>query len=164
MSDLPVEADHENWSEDDLRPYIDATIETFGFDRTIFVSDYPVCLQATSVTRGIEVLDVCHQRFWVQRLLELSEYLTHLMTDSMDNTWIVGGNLILAAAFTQVRYAQLCEPSNVGSTAANGPKPTFIEANYAAAQLSHCRHSCSLGEDVFRNSAERTDTSSPAPH
>ena len=57
MSDLPAAADHENWSEGDLRPYIDATIETFGFDRTIYASDYPVCLLAGSVTRGIEVLD-----------------------------------------------------------------------------------------------------------
>ncbi len=57
LSDLPVEADHRTWTEDDLRPFIDATIEAFGFDRTIYAGDYPICLQATSLTRWVEVLD-----------------------------------------------------------------------------------------------------------
>lgn len=57
LSDLPVEADHANWTDADLRPYIDATIETFGFGRTIYAGDYPVCLQATTLTRWVEVLD-----------------------------------------------------------------------------------------------------------
>lgn len=57
LSDLPVEADHRNWTEADLRPYIDATIQTFGFERTIYGGDYPVCLQATSLTRWVETLD-----------------------------------------------------------------------------------------------------------
>jgi len=57
LSDLPVEADHENWTEANLRPYIDATIEHFGVDRTIFAADWPVCLQATTIPRWIEVLD-----------------------------------------------------------------------------------------------------------
>ncbi len=57
LSDLPVEADHEKWTDDDLKPYIDATIEAFGFDRTIYAGDYPICLQATTLTRWVEVLD-----------------------------------------------------------------------------------------------------------
>ena len=57
LSDLPVEADHQNWTEADLRPYIDATFETFGFDRTIYAGDYPICLQATTLPRWVEVLD-----------------------------------------------------------------------------------------------------------
>jgi L-fuconolactonase len=57
LSDLPVEADHNSWTEDDLRPYIDATIESFGFDRTIYAGDYPICLQATTLPRWVEVLD-----------------------------------------------------------------------------------------------------------
>jgi len=57
LSDLPVEADHARWSAADLRPYIDATFETFGFDRTIYAGDYPVCLQATTLPRWVEVLD-----------------------------------------------------------------------------------------------------------
>jgi L-fuconolactonase len=57
LSDLPVEADLENWTEADLRPYIAATLETFGPDRTIFAGDYPICLQATTMTQWVEVLD-----------------------------------------------------------------------------------------------------------
>jgi len=57
LSDLPVEADHENWTEADLRPFIAATIETFGPDRVIYAGDYPVCLQATTLPRWVEVLD-----------------------------------------------------------------------------------------------------------
>jgi L-fuconolactonase len=57
LSDLPVEADHQRWTEDDLAPFIDATIESFGIDRTIYAGDYPVCLQATTLPRWVEVLD-----------------------------------------------------------------------------------------------------------
>ena len=57
LSDLPVEAHHQNWTEAELRPFIDATIEAFGFDRTIYAGDYPVCLQATTLPRWVEVLD-----------------------------------------------------------------------------------------------------------
>ena len=57
LSDLPVEADHANWTEADLAPYIDATFEAFGVDRVIYAGDYPVCLQATTLPRWVEVLD-----------------------------------------------------------------------------------------------------------
>ena len=57
LSDLPVEADHAAWTDDDLRPYIDATFEAFGPDRVIYAGDYPVCLQAVTLPRWVEVLD-----------------------------------------------------------------------------------------------------------
>ena len=57
LSDLPVEADHATWTEADLRPFIAATLEAFGVDRTIYAGDYPVCLQATTLPRWVEVLD-----------------------------------------------------------------------------------------------------------
>ena len=57
LSDLPVEADHAAWTEADLRPYIDATIEAFGIERVIYAGDYPVCLQATSLPRWVATLD-----------------------------------------------------------------------------------------------------------
>jgi len=57
LSDLPVEAQHESWVEADLRPYIDATIDHFGVDRTIFANDWPICLQATNIPQWVEVLD-----------------------------------------------------------------------------------------------------------
>ena len=57
LSDLPVEADHANWTEADLRPYIDATFESFGVERTVYAGDWPICLQATTLPRWVEVLD-----------------------------------------------------------------------------------------------------------
>jgi L-fuconolactonase len=57
LSDLPVEADFEKWTEADLRPYIEATLETFGPDRIIYAGDYPILLQATTMTEWVEVLD-----------------------------------------------------------------------------------------------------------
>lgn len=57
LSDLPVEADFKTWTAADLRPYVEATLDAFGVERTIFAIDYPICLQATSVTRWVEVLD-----------------------------------------------------------------------------------------------------------
>ena len=63
LSDLPVEADHEHWTEADLRPYIDATFEAFGVERTIFAADWPICLQATTIPRWVEVLDRATEGF-----------------------------------------------------------------------------------------------------
>ncbi|MCX7889328.1 MAG: amidohydrolase family protein [Rhodobacteraceae bacterium] len=57
LSDLPVEADHAAWTEDDLRFYIDEVVEVFGFNRMIFAFDWPVCTQAVSPRRWIDLLD-----------------------------------------------------------------------------------------------------------
>lgn len=57
LSDLPVEADRAAWTDADLRPFVDATLEAFGPGRTIYAGDYPVCLQATSLPRWVETLD-----------------------------------------------------------------------------------------------------------
>jgi L-fuconolactonase len=52
LSDIPVEADHDHWTEDDLKPFIDATLEAFGAPGILYAGDYPVCLQATTLPRG----------------------------------------------------------------------------------------------------------------
>jgi L-fuconolactonase len=57
LSDLPPYADPAHWTIDDLRPYIDATFDIFGFDRTIYAGDWPICLQATSLPRWVATLD-----------------------------------------------------------------------------------------------------------
>ena len=57
LSDLPAEADVDHWTEADIRPFIAATLETFGPGRTIFAADYPILLQATTMTKWVEVLD-----------------------------------------------------------------------------------------------------------
>ncbi len=57
VSGLVTEADFENWTRDDLRPYIDHVIECFGFDRVIYGSDWPVAAQATEYPRWVAALE-----------------------------------------------------------------------------------------------------------
>lgn len=57
LSDLPVEAHWDSWTESDVRPFIEATIEAFGIERVMYGGDWPVCLQATTLQRWVKVLD-----------------------------------------------------------------------------------------------------------
>jgi L-fuconolactonase len=57
LSDLPVEANRSGWTEADVRPFIETAIEAFGIRRVMYGGDWPVCLQATSLQRWVEVLD-----------------------------------------------------------------------------------------------------------
>ena len=57
LSDLPAAADVTQWTDADLRPFIAATLDSFGADRTIFAADYPILLQATSMTGWVAALD-----------------------------------------------------------------------------------------------------------
>jgi L-fuconolactonase len=56
LSGLTTEADHQRWSIDDLRPYLDAALEAFTPRRIMFGSDWPVCTQATSYARWVETV------------------------------------------------------------------------------------------------------------
>ena len=51
LSGLVTEANWQSWHVDDLRPYVDCALESFGTDRIMFGSDYPVCLLAASYDR-----------------------------------------------------------------------------------------------------------------
>ena len=46
-----------DWTEEDLRPYIAATLDTFGPTRTMFGSDWPIISTACTLPRWIAVLD-----------------------------------------------------------------------------------------------------------
>lgn len=48
LSGLVTEADWDGWTAADLRPYADAALESFGPDRLMFGSDWPVCRLAAS--------------------------------------------------------------------------------------------------------------------
>lgn len=56
LSGLVTEANWSSWQTDDLRPYVDVALESFGVDRLMFGSDYPVCLLAASYDRVLEAL------------------------------------------------------------------------------------------------------------
>jgi L-fuconolactonase len=57
LSGMITEADHSRWSVEDLRPYIEHVVECFGFDRIMFGSDWPVCLQAGSYDQVIGAME-----------------------------------------------------------------------------------------------------------
>jgi len=46
ISGLVTEADHERWTVEDLRPYVEYAVEVFGPERLMFGSDWPVALLA----------------------------------------------------------------------------------------------------------------------
>jgi L-fuconolactonase len=46
VSGLITEADWRNWRIQDLLPYLNVVFETFGPERLMFGSDWPVCLLA----------------------------------------------------------------------------------------------------------------------
>jgi L-fuconolactonase len=56
LSSLATEADHENWSIEDIKPYVDHIIECFGIERIVFGSDWPVLKQAADIPTAIETI------------------------------------------------------------------------------------------------------------
>lgn len=56
LSGLATEADHGCWTQAQLVPYVDVALQAFGPDRLLYGSDWPVCLQATSIARWISLL------------------------------------------------------------------------------------------------------------
>ncbi len=56
ISGLVTEADHQHWTREQLKPYIDHVIECFGFDRVMYGDDWPVAYQATEYPRWVETL------------------------------------------------------------------------------------------------------------
>jgi len=54
LSGLVTEASWNSWRVDELRPYIDCALESFGPERMMFGSDYPVCLLAASYDRVLD--------------------------------------------------------------------------------------------------------------
>ncbi len=56
ISGLVTEADHQAWSDADLRPYLDTVLEAFGPRRVMFGSDWPVCLLASPYRRWLDVV------------------------------------------------------------------------------------------------------------
>ncbi|NCU03063.1 MAG: amidohydrolase family protein [Chitinophagaceae bacterium] len=56
ISGMVTEADWKTWTADQLKPYIDVVVESFGNDRIMFGSDWPVCLVASSYNKWLETV------------------------------------------------------------------------------------------------------------
>jgi len=57
LSGMITEADHQHWTPEHLRPYVDHVIECFGLERVMFGSDWPVCLRAGTYEQVVDALD-----------------------------------------------------------------------------------------------------------
>ena len=55
VSGLVTEADWQGWTPDQIRPCLDAAFESFGPERLMIGSDWPVCLVAASYTTVIQL-------------------------------------------------------------------------------------------------------------
>ncbi|MEN8662174.1 MAG: amidohydrolase family protein [Lentimonas sp.] len=56
LSGIVTEADLKNWNERQIQPYLDTVLATFGPQRLMFGSDWPVSLLATGYTQWTEVI------------------------------------------------------------------------------------------------------------
>lgn len=57
ISGMVTEADWKNWKKEDFKPYLDVVVETFGTDRIMFGSDWPVCLVAASYSEMLRIVE-----------------------------------------------------------------------------------------------------------
>lgn len=53
ISGMVTEAEWNGWKPDDFRTYLDVALESFGIDRLMFGSDWPVCLLAADGYREV---------------------------------------------------------------------------------------------------------------
>ncbi|MCA9211447.1 MAG: amidohydrolase family protein [Planctomycetales bacterium] len=56
LSGMITEADWQNWTPQDLKPYVDIALEAFGPSRCMFGSDWPVCTLAGSYQQVYDAL------------------------------------------------------------------------------------------------------------
>ena len=56
VSGMITEADWQHWTADDLKPYVDHVVRSFGYDRLMFGSDWPVCTLAGSYRQVMDAL------------------------------------------------------------------------------------------------------------
>lgn len=57
ISGLATEADHQHWSREQLKPYIDHALSVFGPDRVLYGGDWPVSTLAIGYQEWIDVIN-----------------------------------------------------------------------------------------------------------
>jgi len=57
ISAMVTEADPNNWTANDLKPYVDHALSVFGEDRVVFGGDWPPVLLASSYARWVHTLE-----------------------------------------------------------------------------------------------------------
>ena len=56
ISGMVTEANWASWKKDDFTPYLDTVMSTFGPDRLMYGSDWPVCLVAATYGEMLEIV------------------------------------------------------------------------------------------------------------
>ena len=56
LSGMITEANHNHWTPEDLKPYVETALEAFGVERCMFGSDWPVCELAGSYQQVYDAL------------------------------------------------------------------------------------------------------------
>jgi L-fuconolactonase len=56
LSGMVTEANHQSWRPADLRPFVQHVFDSFGAERVMFGSDWPVCLLAASYAEVLNAL------------------------------------------------------------------------------------------------------------
>lgn len=56
ISGMVTEADYQLWKKEDFIPYIDVVVSSFGIQRIMFGSDWPVCLVAATYKTMLEII------------------------------------------------------------------------------------------------------------
>ena len=63
LSGLVTEADWQNWTPEQITPYLDVAFDSFGTERLMIGSDWPVCTVAANYTRTMDVIKNYLNRF-----------------------------------------------------------------------------------------------------
>ena len=58
LSGMVTEADWNHWQFEDFKKYLSVAFDTFGSDRLMFGSDWPVCLLAGSYEHVVKIIDL----------------------------------------------------------------------------------------------------------
>jgi len=58
ISGLVAYADPAAWTVDDLRPWVEHVLESFGWDRVVWGGDWPVCTLAAPLSRWVEAIRI----------------------------------------------------------------------------------------------------------
>jgi L-fuconolactonase len=59
LSGMITEADPQSWTADHLRPYVSHVVRSFGPDRLMFGSDWPVCMLAGTWKEALAAFTQC---------------------------------------------------------------------------------------------------------
>jgi L-fuconolactonase len=63
ISGMFTEADWKNWNEKDFLTYLDVVFDSFGVNRVLYGSDWPVCLLAASYKEQLKFLESYIKKF-----------------------------------------------------------------------------------------------------